>query len=206
MVQWRAAHWPPAQLTQYSNLPIYYGSYEQVFQFHAGLAAVLSIVGDQVVNQGGHKPRWLRIPKIEFGVRRLNLVATTGHASRRFTSTRKLQDRCGLFEPDQVAAMEDALVENPEHALVAHQVIQDTRVYLFTSHDRAPRRVRFMQTGLVLAVEEGFVVQDHSRAHRTQRNDAYSDPIAVNDEWTVYLRPIIEKAGKTNKPSGEPDA
>lgn len=198
---WREQNWPPKAFRQFQNLPIYYGSYDEVFAFQEKLAAATGLVLDHIADMGGYKPRWLRVPKVEFGVTRLNLVSTTGKASRRFDSVPKLLDKCGPFDGADVQAMTLELENMPGHVLVAHKAIQDTRVYIFTERDRAPKRERFMQDGLVLAVVEGFFIQDHSRQFRTTRKDAYSSPIAKNEEWTVYMGEATVKK-KNKKRSG----
>lgn len=197
MARWRKDNWPPKRLRQHENLPLYFGKHEDVFAFYETLAAMTGMA-DHIAELGGYKPRWLRRPKVEFGVRRVNLVSTTGKTSRRFTSLSKLIEKCGPFNEEQQQAILAALC-NPNHVIVAHKAIQDIRAYIFTDRNREPKRERFMKNGLVLAVEEGCLIQDHSRQFRTQRKDSYSNPIAENEEWTVFVKPESEVQGRKRK-------
>lgn len=202
MARWREENWPPKRLRQYENLPLYFGNFEEVFAFYETLAGMTGMA-DHIAELGGYKPRWLRRPKVEFGVRRVNLVSTTGKTSRRFTSVAKLMEKCGPFNEDQKQTILDAL-RNPEHVIVAHKAIQDIRAYIFTDRNREPKRERFMKNGLVLAVEEGFLIQDHSRQFRTQRKDSYSNPIAENEDWMVYVKPEDEVLRRKRKDGSQP--
>lgn len=190
---WRKKHWPPKKLRQYKEgLELYWGYQDEVFEYWETLAAVTG-PADHIAELGGYKPRWLGMPKFEFGVLRLNLVQTWGKTSRRFTSLAKLMERCGSFDEQEQQAILTALANNPDHILVAHQAIPDIRAFIFTARDRKPKRVRFKKNGLVIAVdkaaEEGFLIQDHIEQIRTQRKDAYSTPIAKNEKWAVYVLP-----------------
>lgn len=189
MGRWKEDHWPPTFLRQFQSLPIYYGNYDEVFAYREKLFTATGLVSDHIADKDGYIPRWLEMPKFEFGVQRLNLVSVMGKASLRFSAVDKLMEKCGLFDSAAQLAMARGLIDNPDHFLVAHRPIQDMRAYMFTNRDHEPKRERFMRHGLVLAVEEGFTIQDHTRQFQNKRSDAYSDPIAKNATWAVYVKP-----------------
>jgi hypothetical protein len=191
---WRANHWPPKGLNQYRDLPIYIGGHESVTQWTHTLAEALMVAADHIYEHcRGRTPRWMRIPKIHFGVQRLNVVVCQAKASKRLTSVEDLLRQCGSFAPQDTERMKAFLQESRAHVLVAHKPFTDIRAYVFSQQQEAPERVRFYESGLVIAANEHFVVQDHRTTLRRQRKDALAFPLASNSAgWTVFPKDLSQ--------------
>lgn len=192
---WRSAHWPPPLRQLGVDLPVYAGSHALVSEWAQPLMEVMSAVSDHVgdLENGGRPPRWMRVPKLLFGVTRINLVQATAKASRRFECLEKLLHRCGSLPPESVAKVSAWLEENPGRGLVAHAAFEDLRAYVWQIGNPRASRVRFYLSGAVLATAPGvdLVVQDHRRTVRNSRADAYRDPLASTSQgWTVFAAPL----------------
>lgn len=190
VVDWKLAHWPPKGMKRCGELPIYIGDHEAVTAFALSLGEVVAAVSGHIFDEcRGKTPRWMAIPKVVFGVERLNLVKAPAKASRRFTDVAELVKRCGSFSDDDKEKLESWLQRNPQGQLVTHKPFVDMRAYVFTQGESRPRRVRFYESGLVLArvAARDVVVQDHRETLRAKRSDALGAPIAQSSRgWEVY--------------------
>lgn len=192
LAEWRVKNWPPAELRQYVDkdgirLPIYYGKHDIVASFGEKLADIMQLMSTHVMDEcRGRVPKWMTIPKLHFGVVRLNITTSTAKASRRFYDTDSLVAKCGTFTKKETKAMDAWLQEQAGAVLVAHRSFIDLRSYVFKKTDDKPARERFYECGLVLAVEDGFIIQDNRGVVRSKRSDAYNSPIASSDRWRVF--------------------
>jgi hypothetical protein len=175
-------------LERYGELPIYLGDHERVSAFAETLADAMVGAASHVYDRcGGKVPRWMQVPKVHFGVTRLNIAQSVAKASQRFSSVTALLAKCGPFPEDDLAKVQAWLVQSELAEVVAHKPFVDMRAYVFTSEAEGPTRVRFYEAGLVIARSEGFVLQDHRNTLRRPRNDAYKERLAANDSgWTVF--------------------
>lgn len=192
ILNWKRTHWPPKNMRKCGELPIYIGSHEAVTDFYLALGQVVASVSDHIFDEcRGKTPRWMAVPKVIFGVERINLAKAPAKASRRFSDTAELVKRCGMFEPVDVRKLDMWLQANPSGELVAHKPFVDMRAYVF-ARGESPKRVRFYESGLVVAAPEGLeiVMQDHRTTIRSKRSDAFSEPIARNLRgWEVFPAP-----------------
>ena len=195
LAQWRDAHWPPAHLRQYGELPVYIGDHETVTAFAETLADAMMVAADHIYDAcRGRVPRWMQVPKIHFGVERLNVLKAPAKASKRFTSVTQLVAKCGDFPPADLARVEAWLRSHERAIAVAHKPFVDLRAYVFVSGKEEPERVRFHESGLVVAMADGFKVQDHRTTQRRKRRDALVEPLAANDRgWSVFGKIAPEK-------------
>ena len=190
LVGWRSRHWPPAGMRQIAGLPIYVGTAEQVERFVGPLAEALLVAADHIYDHcGGKTPRWMRVPKICSGVTRLNLVTAKAKSSRRFEDVSELVQTCGAVSEDDAHALREWLASDDDAELVAHKPFVDLRAYVFDGDGEDPRRIRFYESGLVLAAADGFVVQDQRGVVRKQRSDVLREPLAHTGKgWDVFAR------------------
>ncbi len=190
LLQWKLAHWPPKGMKRCGELPIYIGDHEPVTAFALSLGEVMATVSDHIFGEcRGKTPRWMAVPKVVFGVERLNLAKAPAKASKRFTELSDLEERCGSFSDEDKRKLECWFQDNPQGELVAHKPFVDMRAYVFTRGEVRPKRLRFFESGLVLAPADGLeiVVQDHRETIRSKRSDAFSEPIAVSSRgWDVF--------------------
>lgn len=195
LTEWRASYWPPKGMRKLGELPIYIGEHEAVTALSASLGAVMALLSEHVINaQHNRAPRWMAIPKIEFLVARVNIVATTAKASRRFDSITKLEACCGALSVSGAARVREWFGEHVDGEVVAHKPFVDLRAYVFQAHGEAPKRYRFYQSGLVVSAPLGqeVLVQDNRRMVRAKRSDRLVDPMAVSSEnWEIY--PVKER-------------
>lgn len=190
LLNWKLAHWPPKGMKKCGELPIYIGDHEAVTAFALSLGEVMAVVSDHIFDEcRGKTPRWMAVPKVVFGVERLNLAKAPAKASRRFTELSDLVKRCGSFSDEDKRKLEDWFQRNPQGELVAHKPFVDMRAYVFTRGEARPKRLRFYESGLVLAPAEGLelIVQDHRGTIRSKRSDAFSAPMARSSRgWDVF--------------------
>lgn len=208
---WKLANWPP-RMRRIGELPIYLGDHRQVSVLAESLAEMLTAVSEHIMDDcRGRTPRWMAIPKIVFGVQRLNLVDAKAKASKSFESVEALVTKCGMLLADDRKKLDQWMQRNAEGQLVAHKEFVDMRAYAYVLGERRPRRFRFYSAGLVVAAPTGqevafedrrgterearsgartsTVVQDHRKRVRMQRSDAYSEPLATTSRgWVVYGR------------------
>ncbi len=195
LAQWRDAHWPPAKLRQYGELPIYIGDPDTVTEFAETLADAMMVAADHIYDAcRGRVPRWMQVPKIHFGVERLNVLKAPAKASKRFTTATELLAKCGEFPAADLARVEAWLRSHERAVVVAHKPFIDLRAYVFAKGREEPERVRFYESGLVIATAEGFTMQDHRTTQRRKRKDALTEPLAVNGRgWSVFGKIAPEK-------------
>lgn len=188
LAQWRSAHWPPAGLQQYDQLPIYVGNHESVAAFAETLADAMMVAAEHIYDTcGGQTPRWMQLPKIRFGVERLNVLKASAKASKRFSTETQLVAKCGAFPAADLARVAAWLSSDERAVVVAHKPFVDLRAYVFTQGKDEPERVRFYESGLIVATTDGFTVQDHRDTLRRKRRDALTEPLAVNERgWSVF--------------------
>jgi hypothetical protein len=200
LLHWRTANWPPKKLTRCLDLPIYMGPHEDVYEFGQVLAEFMGTAADHIYQRGKRVPRWMQIPKIFFQVERVNILKTTSKTSKRCRSLNDLTEKCGAFSPVAMDALSQWFGSAATAEVVAHKSIVDIRAYISTKGKELPLRKRFLDSGLVLAVEDGYVLQDHRDVVRKARSDRYENPIAQNDGgWRVF--PLLR--GKTCDRSDE---
>lgn len=194
--EWREKHWPPAGLRQYKrdpeeNLPLFYGSYDQVVKYWDAVRELYEQMEGHVRdNCAGRWPRWIALPKFYYNVERINLTMGVANASKRFDQGSDVDEivaKCGEFPAAAKRTMQTWL-GTPGKVLVAHRAFQDLRAYVFTGTAPDPIRTRFYDCGLILSVEASFSVQDHRGVKRRKRSDAYVDPLCTNGTWSVFVQ------------------
>lgn len=190
LLHWRHENWPPKGMRQFHGLPIYIGDPQSVERLALSLGEVMGDVSDHVEEKcRGKTPRWMQVPKIVFRVERLNIVLATAKASKRFSSLAELNKRCGDFLPGEGSKVERWVQENPLGQLVTHKEFDDLRAYVYVAGEGAPQRLRFYESGLIVApcVGDDVLVQDHRGVVRSRRSDRYGAPLARTfKEWVVY--------------------
>jgi hypothetical protein len=184
-------------------LGIYYGGHDEVSAFGETLANAMGGVADHIAERGrGKKPRWLKVPKLIFDVQRLNLTHAAANASRTFKSITDLTTKCGDFSAEEVERMAQWIKSHPHAVLVAHKRFNDLRAHVFCKGDEIPRREHFYRSGLVLAVTDGFKIQDQRSTVRDRRSDALTTLVARNylangdTKWSVFAK--IRKPTQTD--------
>lgn len=190
LLHWRHENWPPKGMRQVLGLPIYIGAPKSVERLALSLGEVMGSVSDHVEEKcRGKTPRWMQVPKIVFRVERLNLVHATAKASKRFSSLAELTKRCGDFNQADGIEVERWVQENPLGQLVTHKAFDDLRAYVYVAGEAAPQRLRFFESGLIVApcVGDDVLVQDHREVVRSKRSDRYGAPLARTTKgWAVY--------------------
>ncbi len=188
----RQQQWPPHDLTQVSDLPIYHGSTDIVQAYFTSwktlIARAQSLYEPLIFDQDTdaiHLPSHLNLPLFYFDVSRIRINKTLAKESKTFRSVASVQEKCGQFLPQQLAAMQ-AWLQQDVAALVAHREFIDLRTYVFQHGQSDYSRCRFYLNGIVLAVQPTFKVIDVREKPRKPRSDRYLDPLADNGLWKVY--------------------
>lgn len=190
--KWRASCWPPKGTRQFGELPIWVGDHEAVAAFAQILGNVMAATSDHIFDVcGGRTPRWMAVPKIIFGVLRLNLVKSYAKASKRFQADElaKLVKKCGSFDSTDFTKLEEWFQSHPTGELVAHKPFIDLRAYVFIKNDKKPKRMRFYESGLVVAPPDSheILIQDHTHTIRSKRSDAFASAIARSSRgWDIF--------------------
>ncbi|OTG66573.1 hypothetical protein [Acinetobacter silvestris] len=185
--------WPAVDLQNVEGLPIYYGSKQLVAEYYQQWTALIeraqalfqSFMEDEALD-AIHLPSHLNLPLFFFHVDRIHINKTRAKESKTFRGIASLLDKCGQFEPDQIAEMSAWLESDDTAALVAHREFIDLRTYVFQHGQSEYTRTRFYVNGIVLSTEQHFELVDARDKPRKQRNDSYSDPLADNGTWKVY--------------------
>lgn len=185
--------WPPVDLANVEGLPIYYGNKAQVDEFYKQWLGLIEraqdlyqpFMQDEVLD-AVHLPSHLNFPLFYFHVDRIRINKTRAKESKTFRGIASLQEKCGQFEPEQMAKMAAWLNSDDTAALVAHREFIDLRVYVFQHGQSEYTRTRFYVNGLVLSTEQDFELIDARDKPRKQRNDSYSDPLADNGTWKIF--------------------
>ncbi|OTG81612.1 hypothetical protein [Acinetobacter sp. ANC 4648] len=185
--------WPAVDLQNVEGLPIYYGSTQQVAEYHQQWSSLIEraqelfqpFMQDEALD-AIHLPSHLNLPLFFFHVDRIRINKTRAKESKTFRGIASLLDKCGQFEPDQIAKMAVWLESDDTAALVAHREFIDLRTYVFQHGQSEYTRTRFYVNGIVLSTEQHFELIDARDKPRKQRNDSYSDALADNGTWKVY--------------------
>jgi hypothetical protein len=198
LAQWRRDHWPPNPALgfyQYSDLPLYIAPHQVVKTFAERLAELLQGLAPHIYElEHGRLPRWMAIPKVSFHVGRINILQTEGKTSRRYGTLddlfRKLKP---IFDDTTRTELYEWEATHPECTWVAHLPLTDIRAYVFHSEDTPPKRVRFMESGLIVGTQgclpEALPLQDHRHVLRRKRQDGYGMPLAISDNgWRLFGR------------------
>lgn len=187
--------WPPQNLAVVEGLPIYYGTPAQVQIYYAQWEALIERAKDLYqpfmedendLMQDIHLPSHLNLPLFYFNVDRIRINKTRAKESKSFRSTASLLDKCGDFDPKQIAVMSDWLHHDEQAVLVAHREFIDLRTYVFQFGQSEYTRTRFYMSGIVLSTEQHFKLIDARDKPRKQRNDSYQDPLADNEVWKIF--------------------
>ena len=185
--------WPPVSLLNVEGLPIYYGSKQQVAEYEQQWSGLIEraqdlfqpFMQDEVVD-AIHLPSHLNLPLFFFHVDRIRINKTRAKESKTFRGVASLLEKCGQFDPDQIAQMAIWLDSDDSAALVAHREFIDLRTYVFQHGQTEYTRTRFYVNGIVLSTEQDFELIDARDKPRKQRNDSYNDPLADNGTWKIY--------------------
>ena len=185
--------WPPVNLLNVEGLPIYYGSKQQVAEYAQQWSSLIEraqdlfqpFMQDEVVD-AIHLPSHLNLPLFFFHVDRIRINKTRAKESKTFRGGASLLEKCGQFDPDQIAQMAIWLDSDDSAALVAHREFIDLRTYVFQHGQTEYTRTRFYVNGIVLSTEQDFELIDARDKPRKQRNDSYNDPLADNGIWKIY--------------------
>lgn len=205
--EWREKHWPPGAFVQFSDLPLYIGTHEQAAAYAEHLAELNFRLSSHIAEtHNGKKPRWMEIPKLKMNVEAITVSQSTAKSSRSFENIAALEDvvgRIGSAKLEQLLAMVgEANAKGQTLRFVAHKQFEDLRAYIYQHVDAdekeatTPERVRFWKEGLVISPPSGISIadmsiNDHRRAPRKPRNDAYKDPVLVTAAgWRVYAKQV----------------
>ena len=185
--------WPPANLANVEGLPIYYGTKSQVEEYYTQWLGLIEraqdlfqpFMDDETL-VAIHLPSHLNLPLFYFHVDRIRLNKTRAKESKTFRGVASLIEKCGQFEPEQIAAMRHWLDSDDTAALVAHREFVDLRTYVFQHGQSEYTRTSFYVNGIVLSVAPHFELIDARDKPRKQRSDSYNDPLADNNTWKVF--------------------
>ena len=185
--------WPPVDLAHVEGLPIYYGTQSEVDAYYQQWIGLIEraqqlyqpFMEDEVLD-AIQLPSHLNLPLFFFHVDRIRINKTRAKESKTFRGIASLIEKCGQFEPEQIAAMTHWLNSDDTSALVAHREFIDLRTYIFQHGQSEYTRTRFYVNGLILSTEKDFELVDARDKPRKQRNDSYSDPLADNEVWKVF--------------------
>ncbi|ENU38944.1 hypothetical protein [Acinetobacter johnsonii] len=185
--------WPPQNLANVGDLPIYYGTKAEVEDYYLQWTGLIEraqdlfqpFMEDEVLD-AIHLPSHLNLPLFYFHVDRIRINKTRAKESKSFRGIASLIEKCGQFEPEQVQAMRAWLDSDDNAALVAHREFIDLRTYVFQHGQSEYTRTRFYVNGIVLSTEAHFELVDARDKPRKQRSDSYNDPLADNNTWKVY--------------------
>lgn len=197
--QFRDDRLPPPHLEQVRDLPIYQGNMATVKAYHDEWQPLISRAkcfypSAYLPPDNLPFPASLEIPLFMYHVERVSLNKTQAKESKSFGSVGALIDKCGDFPESHLDRLNEAAENDPtgELRFVAHRSFVDLRAYVFCLDNNGlklpPQRIRFYRTGLILQTTPDFKVIDQRQAPRKRRNDAYTDPIAYNDTWKVFLK------------------
>lgn len=185
--------WPPADLANVEGLPIYYGTKAEVESYYSQWFGLIERAQDlyqpfmqEEVLDAIQLPSHLNLPIFFFHVDRIRINKTRAKESKTFRGIASLIEKCGEFEPEQIAQMSHWLNSDDTAALVAHREFIDLRTYIFQYGQSEYTRTRFYVNGLILSTENDFELVDAREKPRKQRNDSYSDPLADNEVWKVF--------------------
>ena len=185
--------WPPANLANVEGLPIYYGTKAEVESYYSQWFGLIERAQDlyqpfmqEEVLDAIQLPNHLNLPIFFFHVDRIRINKTRAKESKTFRGIASLIEKCGEFEPEQIAQMSHWLNSDDTAALVAHREFIDLRTYIFQHGQSEYTRTRFYVNGLILSTENDFELVDAREKPRKQRNDSYSDPLADNEVWKVF--------------------
>lgn len=185
--------WPPADLANVEGLPIYYGTKAEVESYYSQWFGLIERAQDlyqpfmqEEVLDAIQLPSHLNLPIFFFHVDRIRINKTRAKESKTFRGIASLIEKCGEFEPEQIAQMSHWLNSDDTAALVAHREFIDLRTYIFQHGQSEYTRTRFYVNGLILSTENDFELVDAREKPRKQRNDSYSDPLADNEVWKVF--------------------
>ena len=185
--------WPPVDLAHVEGLPIYYGTQSEVDAYYQQWIGLIEraqqlyqpFMEDEVLD-AIQLPSHLNLPLFFFHVDRIRINKTRAKESKTFRGIASLIEKCGQFEPEQIAAMTHWLNSDDTSALVAHREFIDLRTYIFQHGQSEYTRTRFYVNCLILSTEKDFELVDARDKPRKQRNDSYSDPLADNEVWKVF--------------------
>lgn len=196
ILDFKENNFPPGGLHSVSDLPIYYGDKALVESYlkkwlpfydevnHLSLEEKINIYE---ANRVTLNPEYA-LPIICRNVERLIINKTHSKESITFRGLASLLQKCGDFKESEILAMSDYLSEE-DAALVAHKPHIDIRAYVFHKDDETRYRTRFYSLGMIIStVDEGFELLDHRFNNRKKRRDAYSDPIASNEFWSIFKK------------------
>ena len=185
--------WPPADLANVEGLPIYYGTKAEVESYYSQWFGLIERAQDlyqpfmqEEVLDAIQLPSHLNLPIFFFHVDRIRINKTRAKESKTFRGIASLIEKCGEFEPEQIAQMSHWLNSDDTAALVAHREFIDLRTYVFQHGQSEYTRTRFYVNGIVLSTEAHFELVDARDKPRKQRSDSYNDPLADNNTWKVY--------------------
>ncbi|WP_156924398.1 hypothetical protein [Derxia gummosa] len=191
---WRAQWWnpePPGLSRALEGLPIFLGSDDAVRGWAEALCNLCGSIEAHINdNCRGRVPRWMKLPKVLFGVERVTVVRCEAKDSRSFTNVADFvaSVRTTVEVADQ-ERLSDWLRAHPEGKLVSHAPFVDLAAHVYSRHDDKPRRVRFYEGGLVLAAAPGLervAVDDHRGIVRKLRSNRYVNPLLELGKMRVY--------------------
>ena len=188
---------PPDILTQVQDMPIFYGNLEEVTAYQQRWQPLIDRAmafypSAYLPPDYLPLPASLELPQFVQRVQRLHLTKTRAKESKNFGSLGALIHKCGEYPEAQVLAMQRVFDCDDDVHLVAHREFIDLRAYVFAKDHKGkeldPVRMRFYRTGLIVHALDGFEIIDSRKKPRKRRNDAYTNPIADNGVWKVFVK------------------
>ncbi|WP_139826206.1 hypothetical protein [Derxia lacustris] len=191
---WRAKWWdpgPPGLARLVDDLPIFHGSDAAVRDWTESLIALCGSIEAHINDRcRGRVPRWMRLPKVLFGVQSVTLVRSEAKDSSTFFSATELADSIKTpLAPADHDLLREWLAAHRDGRLVMHRPFTDLAAFVYTAFEPRPRRVRFYEGGLVLAKAVGcerLVLDDHRGVLRKPRSNRYQHPLLVLGTTRIY--------------------
>lgn len=201
--QLRLQLWPPQPqdfgLQNVEGLPIYYAPPEQVHVYLAPWRELFERAYQlyypllpMIEPDAMQLPSQLNLPHFYFDVSRIRINKTLAKESKTFRSVASVQEKCGQFTLQHLAAMQ-AWLQHDDAVLVAHREFIDLRTYVFQHGQSDYRRCRFYLNGMVLGIEPQFKLIDAREKPRQPRSDRYVNPIADNGLWKIFAKQRVVK-------------
>jgi len=199
---WRSKWWnpePPGLSRLVEDLPIFHGSDHAVRGWAEALCGLCASIEAHINdNCRGRVPRWMKLPKVLFGVESITLVRTEAKDSRSHaTATDLVADTRLPITPEQFEELRLWTHANPEGRLVTHKPFVDLAAHVYTAWAEKPQRVRFYAGGLVLAcapTQERIVLADHRGVERKRRSNRYQSPLLEIGTTRIYG--VIDPPGR----------
>ena len=199
-------HYPPKESDNLvllsKDLPIWGSDFEDVKAYQRLFKPAFDLAFKQypeasTINSKSTLPAHLGLPHFFFNVKKIAVYKNKAKDSRSFGSVGAVLNCCGEFDLRDVHRLEDFFKNHPDGRLVCHREFVDlrARIYLF---DNSKQKINneyisthFYSNGIIFAPHDvnDFQFVDNTKhvKKRIQRKDGYTDALATNETWKVYI-------------------